>query len=217
MGLLDLFKPKPKPELKPEDVAYYEDGKPVSLEEAKRRREKWQAEAAADPNPIYHRTDEEQMMKVNFHHQNAQEVDTRDARLSESYIAARAERDLDRKIVLLEKALSIFQEEKAWFDRTPAGALYFQDRWEHLHNSRNSDFSFYEQAESDLAYCVRVRDVVIPGILQAASADGGAKQASLCKLLDVPAQDFRDIVARLEADGKIERVKKGGAYWVFTK
>lgn len=191
MGLLDFL--KPKRETKADDC--YAD----------------------NPNPKFHRTEREYRLFSEFRMKNFPEIQKRQNRITNSYSAAERERDLTRKIALLEKARKTFETEKAWFYESPGGKLYFEDMWEHLHNARNPDWSYGERIKEELELCLRLRDVIIPGVLEKASAEGGVKQADLYKLFDISQSEFRKIISDMEADGRIERVKKNNAYWIFAK
>lgn len=81
------------------------------------------------------------------------------------------------------------------------------------HDRTNASGGSYYQAVIDEIKELRyIIDVVSPGIISLASADGGILQKDLYKHFDIGQGVVRDQVAALERQKKITREKKGSTY-----
>ena len=109
-------------------------------------------------NPKFHRTEREEELSFQFGCNHSDEIQKRIDSFIECYKLACAETDLNKKIELLEKTIVQFEKAKKWFYRTKGGTIYFQDMYEHLHNSRNEDFSYIDQVKEDLEECIEERN-----------------------------------------------------------
>jgi hypothetical protein len=109
-------------------------------------------------NPKFHRTEREEELSFQFGCNHSDEIQKRTDLFEEYYELACAETDLNKKIELLEKTIFQFEKAKKWFYRTKGGTIYFQDMYEHLHNSRNEDFSYIDQVKEDLEECIEERN-----------------------------------------------------------
>jgi hypothetical protein len=109
-------------------------------------------------NPIFHRTEREEELSFQFECNHWDEIQKRIDSFIECYKLACAETDSNKKIELLEKTIVQFEKAKKWFYRTKGGTIYFQDMYEHLHNSRNEDFSYIDQVKEDLEECIEERN-----------------------------------------------------------
>lgn len=127
---------------------------------------------------------------------------------------AYAEKNLDRKIELMAAALMKYKEVQAWhYQKSRGAALWFQDMYERMHNSRNESFSWFDTEKDYLLDLLWERDEARPTILSA------AKEGFLQK--DIYAQfepEEKGIIQKMlrdmEAEGLIIRTKKSGTYWV---
>lgn len=108
-------------------------------------------------NLKFHRTKKEEELSFQFEMNHGDEIDKRVNSFEECYRLACAEKNLNKKIELLEKTIIKFEKAKNWFYRTKGGTIYFQDMYEHLHNSRNDDFSYIDQVKNDLNKCIKER------------------------------------------------------------
>lgn len=90
---------------------------------------------------------------MSFLQKYQKEIKVREDNMVSSYASARNEKDLHKKILRLNEALSFFEEFKDWACKTPDGAAYFSQNWEHLHNSKCADFSYGERIKEDIAKC----------------------------------------------------------------
>lgn len=109
-------------------------------------------------NPKFHRTEREEELSFQFGCNHSDEIQKRTDLFEEYYELACAETDLNKKIELLEKTIFQFEKAKKWFYRTKGGTIYFQDMYEHLHNSRNEDFSYIDQVKENLEECIEERN-----------------------------------------------------------
>ena len=134
------------------------------------------------------------------------------------YRLAFADKNLNKKIELLQETIIKFEKAKKWFYRTKGGTIYFQDMYEHLHNSRNEDFSYIDQVEKYLEECIKERDCTIPKILGAIKSSGSILQKDIYQHLpDVLKTDVQRIVRHLENEGLITKEKSGNSYLLTIK
>lgn len=112
-------------------------------------------------NPRFHRTEREEELSFQFETNHWEEIQKRTDSFEECYRLACAEKDLNKKIELLEKTIIKFEKAKNWFYRTKGGTIYFQDMYENLHNSKKDVFSYIDQVKEDLNECIKERSNVI--------------------------------------------------------
>ena len=131
---------------------------------------------------------------------------------------AKDEKDLNKKIKLLENAISEFEKEKEWFYKTEAGKDYFQLQYENLHNSKRPCFEWLDPEREELEKCKLNRDVVIPQILKLASAPEGILQKDIyVQIPEASKSEVQNMVRYLEENDKISRAKKSGTYLITLK
>lgn len=87
-------------------------------------------------NPKFHRSDQERKLKGEFHRKHYQIVEDFENRI---YISDKA----DYK-KLKDNLIAYDEFQKFCYDNGDGGKLYFQDMWEHCHNSKNDCFSHKE-------------------------------------------------------------------------
>lgn len=105
-------------------------------------------EIKTSPNPKWHRTDEEKKLKHKFSLKNYDYLQEKEHEITNFIQQARKPiTDVDTTIADCQKAIQFFYVLKDFCYQTKGGELYFQDMWEHCHNSQNPDFSFIEKVE----------------------------------------------------------------------
>ena len=201
------------------------DGKPISDEEIPYlirlgyqhalEREK------QSKNIKFHRTEREEELSFQFEMNHGEEIQKRIDSFEECYRLACAEDNLNKKIELLQKTIIQFEKARTWFYRTKGGTIYFQDMYEHMHNSRNDDFSYIDyiyRVKEDLNECIRKRDYVIPKLLDIIQYSNGILQKDIYQQLpDVSKAEIQRIIRCFESEGLITREKSGNSYLLIFK
>jgi len=124
-------------------------------------------------NIKFHRTPSEEELSFQFQMNPEDEVHRRIDEFENYREDAYEKKDLNKKIELIEKTITSFENAKKWFYRTKGGTIYFQEYYEHLHNSSNPDLSYIDAVKGQLNYCIKQRDYIIISILEAMSAQNG--------------------------------------------
>lgn len=171
------------------------------------------------PNNIkFNRTEREENLSVQFMMNHDLEIQEHTDNFEHCYDMACAEDDLDKKIELLQETIKQYEKSKKWFYRTKGGTIYFQDYYEHQHNSNSQDFSYISSVEDDLKYYIKKRDFIIPQILQIISSSNGILQKDVYQHMpDISKSDIQKIIKELEKESKITREKKGSSYLLCVK
>lgn len=173
--------------------------------------------AVASENPKFKRTNRErELMTQFFVRYGAISQKKTDAFENLDRQAYRTE-DLDEKIEYLQAALQKYQEAKDWhYNKSKGAALWFQDVWECMHNSKNSCFAWDESVREYLDDLIYERDVVMPYILKAAS--DGILQKDLYHFFPEESRKIvQACVKRLEKTGIILKNKKGNTYHITIR
>lgn len=169
-------------------------------------------------NPKFHRTEREEELFVQFMMNHGDEIDKHVSSFEECDRLAFAEKDLNKKIELLQKTIIEYEKARTWFYRTKGGTIYFQDMYEHLHNSRNDDFSYISQVEDYLEECIEERDYIIPEILKIIKCSDGILQKDIYQHLpDVSRADVQRIIRHIESEGLITKEKSKNSYLLTIK
>ena len=226
MGLLDFLLGEKKPVAKVE-VKMYSNGREVSAEEAEKNRKERERQYADHPNPKFHRTEKEQRMKNDFRMNHSQEIKRYEDAMVSAYVESRNAKNVDTKIELLRKALECFDSMKNWCRKFPEGKLYFEDSWEHLHNSRTPDWSYGEGIRKELSYLESHREELIAAeanhrkesvnlnkrLRNVLRANPGIKQTDVYSKFDKSVKpDLQEMLYMMAKDGEITRKKSGNTY-----
>lgn len=170
----------------------------------------------ASSNPKFHRTVEEHDLIYNFMEKHgAKSAQMCNCFENLNQMAFKTS-NIDEKILYLQKAIQAFEEAKTWhYDYSKGGKLYFQDYWEHLHNSRHECFSWVDSVQNNLDAQIQKRDLIIPWILE--TAERGFKQTEIYKEFpNVEQSQLRGIIDALCSDKQISKIKRGNTYWVSS-
>lgn len=169
-------------------------------------------------NPKFHRTEFEKELSYRFASNHSGEIQKRINSFENCNRLAFAEKDINKKIELLEETIIQFEKAKAWFYRTKGGTIYFQDYYEYLHNSQSECFSYIEPVKRYLEECIEERDYLIPEIFDIIESSNGILQKDIYeKLPDFSRTEIQRIVCKLEAEGKITKEKSGNSYLLNIK
>ena len=169
-------------------------------------------------NPKFHRTDKEENLSFNFMMKYGHEVDILTDRCESLYRDSFITNDLSDKINILNEAAKAFEIAKKFcYSKGKGGTIYFQDMWEHLHNSTNPCFSYLDNIQIALEEAIFQKDIVIPNILTTISNNDGILQKNIYKLLpDIDKSTIQRTIKQLESNNVISRDKKGNSYMLHV-
>lgn len=95
-----------------------------------------------DYNPKFHRTSEEKNLSYQFSDKYGDKIDKFEERWYEQLELANDTNDKTKKLKYYNKALSIYDNAKEFaYSNGEGGEIYFDDMYEHCHNSKNPCFS----------------------------------------------------------------------------
>ena len=104
---------------------------------------------ASSTNPKWHRTEGESHMKSTFHSSHASVINEYENKIYDQRCYDKT-LSTEQRIKYLEKSIQAYNDLKDYCYQSPEGALYFQDMWEHCHNSHNPDFAFVDNLKVSL-------------------------------------------------------------------
>lgn len=194
------------------------DGKPISNEEVpyliQAGLENALCREQESTNPKFHRTFREQDLSFEFSMKHGDEADKRTDKFVTLYQTALQEKDLLKRIDLLNEAVIAFDKAKRFcYSKGKGGTLYFQDTWEYMHNSERPCYSYLDRITGDLDIALQERDIFTPAVFNVISEHDGILQKDIYyKLPDIEKSAIQRIIRRLESENKLERIKKSGSY-----
>lgn len=197
------------------NVIYRTDGQSITDEEIPYLMQVGYEKALEKEKATPKRTMREEDLCTNFMMNHSSDIELHVDKFEELYRKAYSEQNLDLKIELLKQTILEYNKAKKWFYRTKGGTIYFEDMYEHLHNSRNNS-SYIDPVQGYLDYCIDKRDVVIPQILSAIG-DDGIIQKDIYELVDSDKSDIQKTIRELESENRISREKKGNSYLLTLK
>jgi len=84
-------------------------------------------------------------LTLKFLQQYSKQVSEGEKAITDASAAIGSTDDLEQKILLCEDAITAFKSFRSFcYKAGQGGRIYFQDMWEHCHNSRNPDFSYID-------------------------------------------------------------------------
>lgn len=170
------------------------------------------------PNPKFHRTKHEEELTFQFFEKYGVQVSKLEAKFEDAYRSAYSRTDIDEKIECLENAIRLYEKAKAFcYSKGKGGALYFDDMWEHLHNSRCQDYSYITSVYNELETFKDIKESLIPQLLN--FAKDGFLQKNIYEKLDsdLPKNEVRKIIDNLVSEGLLTKEKKGNSYFIKAK
>lgn len=207
-------------------ISYVDDGKTISRADGKEITDEeiphlvqigcekaLQAEKDS-PNPKYHRTASEKNLAFSFEMKYGNEVCVLTDEFESLYRDAHETPDLDKRITILEDAIKAFKKARHFcYSKGKGGTIYFQDMWEHLHNSQYQCFSYLDGIQNSLEDTIYLKDTVIPEIINAIAQNDYIIQKSIYGLLPhIDKSLIQSVIKNLEVEGIISRIKKGNSY-----
>ena len=169
------------------------------------------------PNPKFHRSEREEKLKHDFfckYYQQNSKLDSLEDRLLELRSIAMKEKNRDKKIIKLNEALECYDKIRKFCDSEgEGGKLYFEDMWEHCHNSSDPDFSYGNIMLELRNELINERELYIPQILNIISNNALILQKDLYVLVpSIKKYTVQKLLRELEHESKITRTKKNGSY-----
>ena len=124
------------------------------------------------------------------------------------------EKNRDKKIIKLNEALECYDKIRKFCDSEgEGGKLYFEDMWEHCHNSSDPDFSYGNIMIELRNELINERELYIPQILNIISNNASILQKDLYVLVpSIKKYTVQKLLRELEHESKIIRTKKNGSY-----
>ena len=106
-------------------------------------------------NPKFHRTEREEDLSFNFSSKYSDEIQKLENSIYLQVSKIHNIGNIDDKITQCRLAINVFEKAKNFcYNKGKGGTIYFQDMWEHLHNSKNPDFSYIESIEEELDFMI---------------------------------------------------------------
>lgn len=106
-------------------------------------------------NPKFHRTPREENLSDNFYNRHHAKVNILEENLYQETNKIHSLFDIDERIDQCKKAIKAYNDLKKFCtSKGKGGSIYFEDMWEHCHNSKNHDFRFIEWVENELNYLI---------------------------------------------------------------
>lgn len=169
------------------------------------------------PNPKFHRSEREEKLKHDFfckYYQQNSKLDSLEDRLLELRSIAMKEKNRDEKIIKLNESLECYDKIRKFCDSEgEGGKLYFEDMWEHCHNSSDPDFSYGNTMIELRNELINERELYIPQILNIISNNASILQKDLYVLVpSIKKYTVQKLLRELEHESKIIRTKKNGSY-----
>lgn len=107
-------------------------------------------------NPKFHRTASEEDLSFNFSYKHSKKLYLLEEELQHNANLAFSNYQIDLRIEQCKLAIDSYEKLKNFCTSNGKdGQIYFEDMWEHLHNSKNPDFRFIENVELEYKYLTK--------------------------------------------------------------
>lgn len=167
------------------------------------------------PNPKFHRTELEKELSFQFYSKNMHTVEEYEERMYSNSLRIK-NATIDEQLKMDSSAIKAYNELKKYCYKTKGGTIYFQDMWEHCHNSNNPDFDYMDRVKDNYAFLTKNYDTLVNLdliIIQTINSNPELLQKDIYKLINVELKYIIQCKIReLEAENKIKRTKKSGSY-----
>lgn len=206
--------------VKKKNIIYRIDGKPITNEEIpfliKEGYNSIEKKYQNSKNPKFHRTEKEEIASTEFYIKNENFIQPREQKIVELYQSATIENDLIKQISLLKNATNNFNILKNYcYSNGEPGKLYFQDTWEHCHNSTNEDFSYLDTIDKLLNIALEERKI-FPLIINIIKENYGILQKDIYKKMpNINSSLILKVIKRMDKQNIIKRIKTNNSYKVF--
>lgn len=199
------------------NVIYHTDNSPIKESETPELIEVGYQEALQkgreSSNIKFKRTKKEEELSFQFMMNHGAELESKVEKFENCYQQALTVTSLEQKIALYEQTIKLFKKAQNYAYKSKGGTIYFQDLYEHMHNSHNPDFSYLDLLQNELNSLIEKRDHIIPHIKELISSHKGILQKDLYQYIpDLSKSEIQKIIRELENQNKIKRTKKDGSY-----
>lgn len=164
-----------------------------------------QIEQDNSDNPKFHRTEIEEELKHKFSKNYQDKISLYEDKI---YGDCKFE-----NIKSLEDRINSFDIFKKFaYSKGEGGKLYFQDMWEHNHNSQRDCYSYRETLVNNLNNLIELRD--LPDILLSyiKNNDKTLQKDIYNSLSDYKKSNIQEVLRKLEKENKIKRTKFKNSY-----
>jgi len=174
------------------------------------------------PNPKFHRTKREEELEFQFMQKHEHSLQPYiDAFQDEYRLGSKAESlgHYNKAIEKYNEAIARFDEAQAYaYKFGKGGQIYFDDMWNHMHNSQSTDFSWKEWPQERIREILIERDYLIPELKRIISEAPGILQKDIYQYFKPEYKSKVQYLLRaLSENGVIERTKKGNSYALCIK
>ena len=169
-------------------------------------------------NPKFHRTPKEENMAFNFSQRYSQKISSLEHSFLESNRKANKLTSIEQKIEQCKLTILYYEQAKQFcYSKGKGGQLYFDDMWEHCHNSSNPDFSYISSVKDHIAELEHLKNYIIPTILKTVSENEGILQKNIYQYLESESKStVQKTIRDLESSNQLKRIKKGSSYELYT-
>lgn len=152
------------------------------------------------------RTAHEQQLAFNFDMNHFDKFSNYEYKLMDLEVDALNEKNLIKKIQLLEETIKTYEKAKNFcYSKGKGGTIYFQDEWE--------SSPFLSNILNELKEAKHQKDILIPEILNAIKETDGILQRNIYVLFpETSKSEIQAVIKELEANGTISRTKKSNSY-----
>lgn len=169
------------------------------------------------------RTDEEENLISDFYTKFEQTLTLAEEKLYQLANDIGQGKTLDERILKVRKVISHYEHFKSFcYSKGLGGQMYFQDMWEHCHNSKNSDFDYIDQFKELLENWTAVKlgqdemASIRKQILTLIKENPGILQKEIYSHFNPDSKtSIRGEMMQLEANGNIKRIKHGNTYELY--
>lgn len=167
------------------------------------------------PNPKFHRTESENELCFQFYSKNIHTVEEYEERIYNNSLRTK-NATIDEQLKMDSSAIKAYNEFKKYCYKTKGGTIYFQDMYEHCHNSNNPDFNYIDRINDNYTFLTKHYDTLInldSIIIQTINSNPGLLQKDIYKLINVELKSIiQHKIRELETENKIKRTKQSGSY-----
>ena len=181
-------------------------------------------------NPKFNRTKIEKDMISDFRLENLSTVNYYEELIYAYLRTFDRTTDIHERIDACYESISAFNEFRDFCYRSDSGTLYFQDMWEHCHNSRNDCFSFLDSIDKQIDLLNNELEIeqlatnLETEVLNILENKKMIVQSELFKLFDVRLKDkIKEILKEWELYNMIKKTRYKNSYmielivWLYNK
>ncbi|WP_431030078.1 hypothetical protein [Lysinibacillus sp. LZ02] len=192
-------------------------------------------------NPKFHRTSTDENLSFNFSDKHSEKLNLLENEMHHNTELIFSIYQIDLRIEQCQLAIEAYEKLKKFCtSKGKGGKIYFEDTWEHLHNSKNPDFRFIEKVELEYLYLTenyeeaeqklkneaikkQNKELVNQFKLNADSDlidiirnNPGIMQSEIYNYFnDIYKTSIRNVLKKLESTGKIKKIKTGNSFKIY--